>query len=55
MRMQATAHIKADACRKAWCLAGVLVVALLLAGCDSCGNWVSPMSQACRQQAPHPQ
>ena len=38
-------------------LAGMLAFALLLAGCDNCGDWVSPMggSQACRQQAPRPQ
>jgi PBP1b-binding outer membrane lipoprotein LpoB len=41
------------ACR----LAAVIALALLLAGCDSCGDFVSPlgMSQACRQQPPRPQ
>jgi hypothetical protein len=49
-------HIKAGGCIKACRLAGVVAFALLLAGCDSCGNWTSPMgSQVCRQQAPQPQ
>jgi hypothetical protein len=35
-----------------------LLLALLLAGCDSCGDWISPFpgsGQVCRQQAPRPQ
>jgi hypothetical protein len=50
-RINAGTGIKA--CR----LAGMLAFALLLGGCDSCGDWISPMggSQACRQQAPRPQ
>jgi hypothetical protein len=51
-------NIKAGGCIKACRLVGVLAFALLLAGCDNCGNWISPMgssSQACRQQAPQPQ
>jgi hypothetical protein len=48
-------HIKAGARSKACRLAGVLVFALLLAGCDSCGDWISPMGHVCRQQAPRPQ
>jgi hypothetical protein len=49
---------KAGGWIKACRLAGVMVFTLLLAGCDSCGNWISPMggsSQVCRQQAPRPQ
>jgi len=53
--MRAIAHIKAGARGKACRLAGVLIFALLLAGCDSCGDWISPIGQACRQQAPRPQ
>jgi hypothetical protein len=51
-------HSKAAGGRiKACRLAGMLVFALLLAGCDSCGDWISPMggSHVCRQQAPRPQ
>jgi hypothetical protein len=50
-------HIKVGGCVKACRLAGMLVFALLLAGCDSCGDWISPMggNHVCRQQAPRPQ
>jgi hypothetical protein len=51
-------HIKAGGCIKACRLAGAVAFALLLAGCDNCGNWLSPMggnAQVCRQQAPRPQ
>jgi hypothetical protein len=51
-------HLKSGDCIKACHLAGVMAFALLLAGCDNCGNWISPMggsSQVCRQQAPQPQ
>ena len=53
--MRTMTRIKSAARNKAWRLAGVLVFALLVAGCDSCGDWVSPMGHACRQQAPRPQ
>ena len=39
-------------------IAGVIVLGALLAGCDKCGDWWSPMrgeSQICRDQAPKPQ
>ncbi len=39
-------------------LAGMIVLGALLAGCDRCGDWVSPLpgsSQVCRQDAPKPQ
>jgi hypothetical protein len=49
-------RIKAASRNKACRLAGLLIFALLLAGCDSCGDWVSPLgSQACHQQAPRQQ
>jgi hypothetical protein len=48
-------RIKVGVVTKTCRLAGVLVFALLLAGCDSCGDWVSPMGHVCRQQAPRPQ
>ena len=53
--MPATAQIKAGARSKLCRLAGALVFALLLAGCDSCGDWISPVGHACRQQSPRPQ
>jgi len=36
----------------------MIVLAGLLAGCDKCGDWFSPMrgdGQVCREQAPRPQ
>ena len=39
-------------------IAAVIVLGALLAGCDKCGDWWSPMRseiQACRDQAPKPQ
>jgi hypothetical protein len=36
-------------------IAGLTLLALVLAGCDSCGDWVNPLrdeSHACRQQPP---
>jgi len=49
-RIEAAGRYKA--CR----LAGALLVALLLAGCDNCGDWVSPLgSHVCHQQAPRQQ
>jgi hypothetical protein len=39
-------------------LACVLALGALLAGCDKCGDWWSPMrgeSTACREQPPQPQ
>ncbi len=41
-----------NACR----VAGMIVLALLLAGCDSCGDFVSPIghAQVCRKEAPQP-
>jgi hypothetical protein len=36
----------------------VVILGALLAGCDRCGDWWSPMrgeSQSCRDQAPKPQ
>jgi len=47
---------KAAGRRRACRLAGMLLFALLLAGCDSCGDWVSPLgSHVCHQQAPRQQ
>jgi len=39
--------------RVAW----LVVVAAMLAGCDKCGNWLSPIGEAnvCREQPPRPQ
>ena len=40
---------------------GVLVLALMLGGCDNCGDWFgvpkrqAPGLDACRKQAPSPQ
>ena len=50
-------RIKVGAVTKACRLAGMMAIALLLAGCDNCGDWVSPMGgvHVCRQQAPRPQ
>jgi hypothetical protein len=39
-------------------IVGVLVAAGLLAGCDSCGDFLPPIkfqSQVCKQEAPRPQ
>ena len=40
----------------------LVVLGALLAGCDKCGDWWSPLrgeaqgeAQACREQAPRPQ
>jgi hypothetical protein len=38
----------------------LIVVGVMLAGCDRCGNWWSPLQdqaqiEVCRQQAPRPQ
>ncbi len=40
----------------AWRIAGMIAFALLLAGCDSCGDFVSPIghAQVCRKDAPQP-
>jgi len=47
---------KAARLNPTWRLAAMLLLAVLLAGCDSCGDWVSPLgSQACQQQTPRPQ
>jgi hypothetical protein len=56
LRLQA-GPTKARATRAACRLATLIAFSLLLAGCDSCGDWVSPLgsSQTCRQQAPRPQ
>jgi hypothetical protein len=38
-------------------IVGVLVAAGLLAGCDSCGDFLPPIkfqSQVCKQEAPRP-
>jgi hypothetical protein len=49
----------ATAWRRRGCrLACLLVLGAMLAGCDRCGDWWSPMrgkSQVCRDQAPKPQ
>ena len=39
-----------------WRIAGAVLIAAVLAGCDRCGDWVSPVpgSMACRQDAPKP-
>jgi hypothetical protein len=39
-------------------IALMIVLGALLAGCDKCGDWWSPMrgdAQVCRDQAPRPQ
>ncbi|HEY6993684.1 MAG TPA: hypothetical protein VH397_08240 [Xanthobacteraceae bacterium] len=36
----------------------LIVLGALVAGCDKCGDWWSPLrggAQACREQAPRPQ
>jgi hypothetical protein len=50
-------HIKAGGGFKACRIAGMMAFTLLLAGCDNCGDWISPIgsSHVCRQQAPRPQ
>jgi hypothetical protein len=45
-------------CRKTGRVAGMIMLVGLLAGCDKCGDWFSPMrgdGQVCREQAPRPQ
>jgi hypothetical protein len=49
-REQGSAPVRANA----WRVAGMMLFALLLAGCDSCGDFVSPIGHACRQEAPRP-
>ncbi len=49
---------KGDWRRCARRIVGVVVVAMVLAGCDRCGDWVSPLpggTMSCRQEAPRPQ
>jgi hypothetical protein len=49
---------KADRRTKTFSLALLIVLGAMLAGCDKCGDWWSPMrgdSQSCRDQAPRPQ
>jgi hypothetical protein len=51
--------------QRAWAIgrmAAMIVLGAVLAGCDKCGDWWSPMrgqgpgdTQACREQAPPPQ
>jgi hypothetical protein len=60
--MQATSltsrHRKAGGYLKQCRTAGFVALALLLAGCDNCGHWLSPLGSsihACREQAPRPQ
>jgi hypothetical protein len=39
-------------------IALLVVLGALVAGCDRCGDWWSPLrgeAQACREQAPRPQ
>jgi hypothetical protein len=39
-------------------IALLIVLGALVAGCDKCGDWWSPLrggAQACREQAPRPQ
>jgi len=54
--MKADARIKAISIGR---MALLIAVGAMLAGCDRCGNWWSPLDQAqievCRQQAPRPQ
>jgi hypothetical protein len=40
--------------RKAICrISAVLVLGVTLAGCDKCGDWISPMrGEVCRDQRP---
>jgi hypothetical protein len=50
---------KADTCTKASGFSRIaLLIALtaMLAGCDKCGNWLSPIGEAnvCREQPPQP-
>ena len=51
------AAVKGDWRRCARRIAGVIVIAMILAGCDRCGDWVSPLgsTMSCRQEAPKPQ
>ncbi len=37
-------------------IALLIAVAAMLAGCDKCGNWLSPIGEAnvCREQPPQP-
>ena len=48
---------KVDWRRCARRIACVIVVGAVLAGCDRCGDWVSPLgsTMSCRQEAPKPQ
>jgi len=44
--------------RRACRIACLIALGAMLAGCDRCGDWWSPMrgeSQSCRDQAPKPQ
>ncbi len=46
--------IRTKICR----IAGMIVLGAMLAGCDKCGDWFSPIrgeAQVCREQAPRPQ
>ncbi len=53
-----TCAIRTKICR----IAGMIVLGAMLAGCDKCGDWFSPIRgqaqfevQVCREQAPRPQ
>jgi hypothetical protein len=54
MRAMSDSDWRTRACR----VAVLIVLGAMLAGCDKCGDWWSPMrgeSQTCRDQAPRPQ
>ena len=51
-------RVPVDRLGRAGRLAGMMLLGLLLAGCDACGNWVSATSgegEMCRGGAPRPQ
>jgi hypothetical protein len=50
-------HLDARRVRRAAALriAGVILIAAVLAGCDRCGDLAFPGTTACRQEAPKPQ
>jgi hypothetical protein len=54
MRATSESDWRTRTCR----IALLVVLGAMLAGCDKCGDWWSPMrgdSQSCRDQAPRPQ
>ena len=54
MRATSESDWRTRTCR----IALLVVLGVMLAGCDKCGDWWSPMrgeSQSCRDQVPRPQ